>query len=90
MCTTLRAAITNDLKAWMIWERTKRGMLVANLGAYRGVVARTADDQAWTARVEAPDQVYHAVFDYPAMTEAQVWVEQKIEALLCFPRSSAP
>ncbi|HEX6288126.1 MAG TPA: hypothetical protein VFZ66_03000 [Herpetosiphonaceae bacterium] len=31
-------------------------MLVANLGAYRGVVERTADDQAWTARVEAPDR----------------------------------
>ncbi|HEX6289373.1 MAG TPA: hypothetical protein VFZ66_09295 [Herpetosiphonaceae bacterium] len=73
----------------MLWVRTKRGMLVANLGAYRGVIERTEDDQAWTARVEAPDQVYQSVFDYPAMTEAQAWVEQKIEALLRAPRSSS-
>jgi hypothetical protein len=73
----------------MLWVRTKHGMLVANLGAYRGVVERTDHDQAWTARVEAPDQVYESVFDYPAMTEAQSWVEQKIETLLRAPRSSS-
>lgn len=73
----------------MLWVRTKRGMLVANLGAYRGVVARTEHDRMWSARVEAPNQVYHSVFDYPAMTEAQTWVEQKIESLLRTPRSSS-
>jgi hypothetical protein len=74
----------------MLWVRTKHGMLVANLGAYRGVVERTDNDQAWTARVEAPNQVYQSVFDYPTMTEAQTWVEQKIEALLSTPRSRSP
>ncbi len=71
--------------ALMLWVRTKRGMLVANLGAYRGVVERTADDHAWTARVEAPDRVHQSVFEYPAMTEAQAWVERKIEQLLRTP-----
>lgn len=66
----------------MPWERTRRGRLVCNLGAFRGVVERTADDQAWTARVEAPGQVYQSVVDYPTMAEAQAWVEQQIEALL--------
>ncbi len=71
----------------MEWEQTKHGTLIANLGAYRGVVKRNDNDQAWTARVEAPDQVYHSASDYPATTEAQAWVEQKIETLLRNPRS---
>lgn len=71
----------------MRWERTRRGRLVGNLGAYRGVIERTTDDQAWTARVEAPDQVYQSVFEYPEMSEAQAWVEHKIETLLRTPRS---
>ena len=74
----------------MLWVRTKHGMLVANLGAYRGVVERTDRDRAWTARVETPDQLYQSVFDYPAMTEAQAWVEQQIEVLLRSPRSTPP
>lgn len=73
----------------MRWERTKRGTLVANLGAYRGVVERTENDRTWSARIEAPDQVYHSVFDYPTMTEAQAWVERKIETLLSTPPSSS-
>lgn len=72
----------------MLWVRTRRGMLVANLGAYRGVVERTDNDRVWSARVEARDQVYHAAFEYPTMTEAQAWVEQKIETLLSTPRSA--
>jgi hypothetical protein len=72
----------------MLWVRTQRGMLVANLGAYRGVVERTDNDRRWAARVETPDQVYHSVFDYPAMTEAQAWVERTIESLLTTPRST--
>ena len=72
----------------MQWERTQRGRLVCNLGAYRGVAERTEDDRTWTARVEAPDQVYQSVFDYPTMIEAQAWVEQKIETLLRTPRST--
>lgn len=70
----------------MLWVRTKRGMLVANLGAYRGIVERTEHDRTWSARVEAPDQTYHSVFDYLSMTEAQAWVERKIETLLNTPR----
>lgn len=72
----------------MLWVRTRRGMLVANLGAYRGVVERTGNDRTWSARVEAPDQVYHAAFDYPEMIEAQAWVERKIETLLGTSRST--
>lgn len=72
----------------MLWVRTKRGMLVANLGAYRGVVERTENDRTWSARVEAPDHICHSAFDYPVMTEAQAWVEQKIETLLSTPRST--
>lgn len=72
----------------MLWIRTRRGMLVANLGAYRGVVERTENNRTWSARVEAPGQVYHAAVDYPAMTEAQAWVERKIETLLSTPRST--
>lgn len=30
-------------------------MLVANVGANRGVVERTEHDRAWSARVETPD-----------------------------------
>lgn len=74
--------------ALMPWERTRRGQLVFNLGAYCGVVEQTEDGRAWTARVEAPDQVYQSVFDYPTMVEAQVWVEQQIEVLLRSPRST--
>lgn len=29
----------------MLWVRAKRGMLVANLGAYRGVVERTENNR---------------------------------------------
>lgn len=72
----------------MRWVRTTRGRLVCNLGAYRGVVERTENDRTWTARVEAPDQVYQSVFDYPSMIEAQAWVEGKIETLLTTPRST--
>jgi hypothetical protein len=67
-------------------HRQKQG-LCNHLGAYGGVVERTADDQAWTVRVEAPAQVYQSVFDYPSMTEAQAWVEAKITALLRASRS---
>jgi hypothetical protein len=73
--------------ALMLGVRTKHGMLVANLGAYRGVVERTDNERAWTARIEARDQVYQSVFDYPTMTEAQAWVERKIETLLHYPRA---
>jgi hypothetical protein len=62
--------------------------LVCNLGAYRGIVERTEDDRTWSARVEAPNQVYQSVFDYPTMIEAQAWVERKIETLLSTPRST--
>lgn len=72
----------------MRWVRARRGMLVANLGAYRGVVEQTENDRTWSARVEAPDQVYHAAFEYPEMIEAQGWVERKIETLLQTPRST--
>lgn len=72
----------------MQWERMTRGRLVCNLGAYRGVVERAKDDHMWSACVHAPDQVYQSVFDYPTMTEAQAWVEQKIETLLSTPRST--
>jgi hypothetical protein len=37
----------------MLWIRAKHGMLVANLGAYRGVVERTDNERTWAARVEA-------------------------------------
>jgi hypothetical protein len=70
----------------MHWERTNRGRLVGNLGAYRGVVERSAAETTWLARVDAPDQTYQSVFEYPNMTEAQQWVEQKIEELLRTPR----
>ncbi|HEX6292994.1 MAG TPA: hypothetical protein VFZ66_27675 [Herpetosiphonaceae bacterium] len=69
----------------MPWERTTGSRVSYNLGAYRGVVERTDDDQAWTARVEAPNQVYQSVVDYPTLTAAQAWVEQQIEALLRAP-----
>lgn len=72
----------------MRWERTTRGRLACNLGAYRGVVERTENDRTWSARVEAPDQIYQSVFDYPSMIEAQAWVERKIETLLSTPRSA--
>ena len=73
----------------MQWERTTRDKLICNLGAYRGVVERTANDRAWTARVEAPDQVHHSVFEYQGVSEAMAWVEQKIEALLRTPRDTS-
>lgn len=72
----------------MRWERTTRGRLVCNLGAYRGVVERTENDRTWSARVEAPGQTYQSVFDYPTMAEAQAWAERKIETLLSTPRSA--
>lgn len=73
----------------MPWERARRGQFVFNLGAYCGVVEQAKDGRAWTARVEAPDQVYQSVFDYPTMIEAQAWVEQQIEVLLRSPRSTS-
>jgi hypothetical protein len=66
----------------------QHGMLIADLGADRGVVEGTEHDRSWSARVEAPDQVYQSVFDYPTMIEAQAWVEQKIETLLSTPHST--
>lgn len=71
----------------MVWVRMKRGMLVANVGAYQGVVERTEHGRPWSARVEAPDQVYQSLVDHPSMAEAQAWVEQQIETLLRTPRS---
>lgn len=72
----------------MRWERTTRGRLVYNLESYRGIVERTEDNHTWSARVEAPDHTYQSVFDYPTTTEAQAWVERKIETLLSTPRST--
>ncbi|HEY0737203.1 MAG TPA: hypothetical protein VGD69_19960 [Herpetosiphonaceae bacterium] len=73
----------------MLWVRTKRGLLVANLGAYRGVVDCTATDRTWSAHIEAPDQIYHADRGFPSAPEAKAWVEQRIETLLATPRSSS-
>lgn len=42
----------------------------------------------WIAFVEASEQVYQSVFDYPTVTEAQAWVERKIETLLSTRRST--
>ena len=72
----------------MVWVQLQRAMLVADLGAYRGVVEGTEHNYSWSARVEAPDQVYHSVLGYPSITEAQAWVERTIETLLSTPRST--
>ncbi len=58
------------------------GLLVCDLGAYRGVVERIAGQSTWTGRVESRTQTYTSVFEYKTMHEAQHWVERKIEALL--------
>lgn len=74
----------------MLWVRTKRGLLVANLGAYRGIVEGTENEHAWSARIEAPDHIYHSDRAYTSATEAKAWVEQKLETLLTTPRSGSP
>jgi hypothetical protein len=73
----------------MPWEQTRRGQVVYNLGAYRGVVERTEHDRTWSARVEAPEHIHQSAFGYPTMIEAQAWVERTIETLLSTPRSTS-
>jgi hypothetical protein len=82
---------TADLEERAIWRLEQDGYAVTVQADQHYTVTNatgaTTATPAWTARVEARYQVYQSVFDYPTMTEAQAWVEQKIEALLRSPRS---
>ncbi len=53
----------------MDWQRTTIGRLVCDLGAYRGVVELIPEGRAWTARVEARQQIYTTAFDLPTQLQ---------------------
>ncbi len=62
------------------WIRTSQGNWLYPSGLYCGVVVDLG--HTWSARIEDNDTIYPADVTFPGREDAQVWVEQKLTALL--------
>ena len=62
------------------WIHTPQGNWLYAVDSYCGVVVDLGS--AWAARIEDNDAIYPANVTFPSHVDAQVWVEQKLTALL--------